>query len=805
MKRAIIAVTLSAIVSLIIPGCQNRAGGTTPFESFVSLAALNFNAQAVTTTSPSSGLSNSGQEFMLAFLPNYLELGTDSLELHLTANQVTSVSIEYPTDSPTFTANVALNPGEVTIVKLPATVSRSWTGGAVTNNTVRAYGDQEFIAYLVNRAPYTSDAALGLSIDTMNTEYIIMDMESDYSFGRSEAIVYAGYDNTSVTITPSNNLLSGQAAAVPFTVLLNRGEGILLETEARSTSAGTLAGSIVEADRPVGMVNGNYCAHIGNQGYCDHLFETAHPVQTWGDDILVANLPQRSGGSMYRILASQDGTNVALDGTFIRTINRGEYFDTGKLTGNHEFSADQPIFAAQFMTGEPEGTGELGDPAMGNMIPYAQYLSDYTFSTVGGNQFAYNYVTIIAENSDVGTLTLDDVAIGAGEYTPINGTDFSVAIVPISDGTHTTSSIGVHGITVEGYNAYDSYLYPGGAQLQFINPVGDENPPIVAMTPLDGSIAGVDVVATDNRPSEDANGNGILDNGEDLNGNDLIDEDTGIYFVELSSDASNLNLTLTPFVPGDGEVHFTVELINPDLEGVGSITVTDGSGNSTVTPVTVAPAKIEAGIDIEPHHCENYLVVSRHHRKHERHHGSGHHEYDHDGKGKMLPVAILGSQELNVSDIDPATVELIGVGANQRHIKIRDLRLAVPFQGRKREHCHAGNRDGFDDLILQFPADDLIDALGGSEALHHGQQISLALAGKLRNGQGVTGSDTITIKKEGHRHRHHFAEHEKRSKVDHGDQDHHGNRGDKKNGKSMSSQPASRRIWTEPLLTRKKD
>ena len=78
----------------------------------------------------------------------------------------------------------------------------------------------------------------------------------------------------------------------------------------------------------------------------------AQPVQSWGNEILVANLPNRPDGSIYRILASQDDTTVTQDGSTLSTINRGQFIETPSLAGNHIFAANKPIFVVQFMTGE---------------------------------------------------------------------------------------------------------------------------------------------------------------------------------------------------------------------------------------------------------------------------------------------------------------------------------------------------------------------------------------------------------------------------------------------------------------------
>ncbi|PCI42202.1 MAG: hypothetical protein COB51_13270, partial [Moraxellaceae bacterium] len=435
-----------------------------------------------------------------------------------------------------------------------------------------------------------------LPIDTMNTEYLVTDYNPAF-FG-SQFTVYAAFDNTTVTITPTTDLV-GRAAGVPFDVVLDRGEGYY----GRGVSTlitNTLTGTEIVSDLPVGLVNGNGCTQVPlGTTACDHIFEVAQPVQSWGMSALVGGLPNRTDGSIYRIVASEDATTVLQDNVAIGVINRGEFIETPILPGDHLFSADNPIYVIQFMTGLNASGAVLGDPAMGNMTPAEQYLSDYTFSTVGGSQFVENYVTIVAEDADVATLTLDGSVVGAGLFSPIGVSGFSVARLLLSSGTHTTSSLGVHGITVEGYNSFDSYIYPGGALFQFINPVGDANAPICEGLVMAGAPPSFTGSGEDSRPSEDVNDNGVLDPGEDLNGNGNIDVDTGVFFVELMAGASNLSLLVDPFIPGDDLVNYSVELIDPNASGTGTVIVTDGAGNICEQPVDLIVDAVPLVCDVD--------------------------------------------------------------------------------------------------------------------------------------------------------------------------------------------------------------
>ena len=89
----------------------------------------------------------------------------------------------------------------MTIVSLPFAAAQSMGRESVANNLVRAVAEQEFVAYMVNRAAASSDAAVALPIDALNTEYIVADYNSNIA-APPEFVVFAAFDDTTVTITP---------------------------------------------------------------------------------------------------------------------------------------------------------------------------------------------------------------------------------------------------------------------------------------------------------------------------------------------------------------------------------------------------------------------------------------------------------------------------------------------------------------------------------------------------------------------------------------------------------------------------
>lgn len=422
-----------------------------------------------------SVVDNKGREFLTGFLPNFNAFAR--AELHLTSDVPATVTVQYPVRAPVFQTSVDLQPGQITVVPLPATAHTGWSSGLVLDNAVRASSSDEFVMVLVNRFGTTSDAALALPADALGMEHFVTTYRGSAlnAADRSQFLVVALFDDTRVTITPKGPLLASgvlRPAGVPFEITLDRGEGFRGQGPARTVD---LTGTRIQADRPVSVLNGNICTNIpSNKAACDHIFETAHPVHTWGTSALVTNLPFRLKGSIYRVVAAEDGTEVRLDGELQTVLDRGEFLETPALPGSHLFTGSRPLFVTQFMTSNAEdqpfpGFG-IGDPSMASMLPPEQYLTEHTFSTVGGNQFDFHFLSVIAPDSSLGSVVLDGTPIAPGQFSPIGTTGFSAAVVEIDEGSHTITSPEPHGITVEGMDFADSYIYPGGARMEFLNP-----------------------------------------------------------------------------------------------------------------------------------------------------------------------------------------------------------------------------------------------------------------------------------------------------------------------------------------------
>ncbi len=105
----------------------------------------------------------------------------------------------------------------------------------------------------------------------------------------------------------------------------------------------------------------------------------------------------------------------------------------------------------------------------------------------------------------------------------------------------------------------------------------------------------------------------------------------------------------------------------------------------------------------------------------------------------VLPVAILGTEDFDVADIDPATVRLAGVAPLRWDYE--DVSTPVAEDVEPCE-CTEEGPDGYLDLTLKFDTQEIVAALGDVE---DGEDLPLSLLVTLIGGTVIEGSDCIRV------------------------------------------------------------
>ena len=422
-----------------------------------------------------SGLDSKGNDFWLLFMRNYDGVFAPvTLYLDITCDQNASGTVSIP--GLAFSTNFTVPASTVTRINIPL--------GAMimNNNTIQSLGvhvvsDIEVTVYGMNRIQYTTDGFLGLPVDVLGTQYVVMTYPTGTSPNNAPIIgIVSPFDNNTVTITPSAATFNGNPAGVPFNVVLNQGQTYMVSCPT------DLTGSMVSSTSPVAVFGGNACANVP-VGYCccDHLVEQIPPVSTWGETFVTHPLEGRASDT-WRFLASENGTQLTIDGVNVAVLNFGDFYET-TLSAPAYIVASNPILAVQFSNGT-SWDGVVSDPFMMIVPPYQQFLGGYVFSTPASG-FNTNYFNSAVVTPGVPGMQLSGNPLNPANYSAVGASGYSAASFPVNINTSYVISNTLNvpsGLYLYGFDSFDSYGYPGGQAFGAIATITS-----LTLTPVSGS------------------------------------------------------------------------------------------------------------------------------------------------------------------------------------------------------------------------------------------------------------------------------------------------------------------------------
>ncbi|NCC73368.1 MAG: T9SS type A sorting domain-containing protein [Sphingobacteriia bacterium] len=376
-----------------------------------------------------------------------------------------------------FSVNFTVTANAVTRVNIPSNAILN-PSGIIENLGIHVIADKEVTVYGMNQRGASTDGFLGLPLDILGNQYLVVTYPilnwggfyPDESYAPQFAIV-SPYDNNVVTITPKDQTFNGNPAGVPFSITLNQGQTYLVRGRMSNSYTADLTGSIISSTLPVAVFSGSSCASIPQSvPACDHLVEQIPPLSTWGQTFVTRPLETRINGDLWRFLSSQNNTQLYIDGVLAATLNFGDFYET-ILTTSSFIEASNPVLAIQFSMSS-DWDGVIADPFMMVIPPYQQYLDSYSFSTPASG-FVGNYFTSAVDNDGVSDMILNGVPLNSAGFFAIGTTGFSAGAFPVSINTsYSISNSGGYpsGLYVYGFGSYDSYGFPGGLSLLSINP-----------------------------------------------------------------------------------------------------------------------------------------------------------------------------------------------------------------------------------------------------------------------------------------------------------------------------------------------
>ena len=213
-----------------------------------------------------------------------------------------------------------------------------------------------------------------------------------------------------------------------------------------------------------------------------------------------------------------------------------------------------------------------------------------------------------------------------------------------------------------------------------------------------------------------------------------VTDDVGVASITINDADVAFVSTGNPNDPN--EVEFSYELSLPVIgDNPITIIVTDLDETEPVILSMIVIREeggseiVECAVDIKPGSCPNPLNVN--------------------SKG-VLPVAILGTDDLDVTTIDLNTIRLMGVAPVRNNYE--DVGTPYyPLIGKEDKlDCHEEGGDGIGDLSLKFDRQEIVQAIeqASQDEVVDGKVLTLLLTGNLLEdfgGNEINGEDVIII------------------------------------------------------------
>ncbi len=355
-----------------------------------------------------------------------------------------------PTGYIKITASTSPTAGQIDLNKwYPVGMTAQTASNQIKNTGLKITTTVDCSVFAGNRLPQSFDAANILPITALQMDYLTQDYpgydHENKGGGYPVTTILATEDHTRVTILPSSAVLNSTGTA-PITKTLNAGQVLYLTGDNRAT----LSGTSVTSDKKIAVFTGvNNTDVPGPVSARDHLYEQNMPTDYWGTHFVVTR-SMKKDANRIRVTASNNGTEIILDGMSLTTINAGETYEfelceevmrteegytkasaEGRgteyyLDGEaHYLETSCPCAVYSYDVSEnyyikKNGTSErdpnsAGDPAMVWISPLEQQLSKVTFGVMNTDQTPTHYVNIITPTEGAASLAVREIKMNGGQ------------------------------------------------------------------------------------------------------------------------------------------------------------------------------------------------------------------------------------------------------------------------------------------------------------------------------------------------------------------------------------------------------
>lgn len=425
-------------------------------------------------------ISTIGKEFWVGFMDNnrILPGAPDRAVLEITAIEDATFTIEYlgQTRSGTLSKGERYN----LIVDSQVYDLLHRFSQRVENKGIFISSTGDLSVYAFNERIRSADGTVVLPVGALGKDYLITShfeiLTAPVAYdgnidNESSLLVVATEDNTQIEITKS------RANSSPLTIILNRGQSYQIKERFDLTGSRVrVIGDDANSCKKIAVFGGNKWTSVGNCGSAnDNLFQHAYPVTTWGSSYIHVALEGRSSGELVKVLASEDDTEVFVNGNNRGIIDAAEFItfdfradETVSITTSKPSSVTV-LAKSQECNNPSQPNFDQGDPFMITYSPNEQLLKDVKFSALSLQSIQSHYVNIVVPAGAQSSTVLDGRNIGTSFSQVPGNSSFYYARINISQGVHQLANPEGFIAYVYGFGFLESYGYAVGAALDNLN------------------------------------------------------------------------------------------------------------------------------------------------------------------------------------------------------------------------------------------------------------------------------------------------------------------------------------------------
>ena len=444
----------------------------------------------------SQSMPRSGQHFAFGVIEGAERLAGSQQATALTLTVVSAYSGTGVIRSPCgFSSSFSFSPTTATIISLPDSLIHLNDLGA-TKKGILVETTEPVNLVLHDFLPEAGDATQIYPIEALDTSYVasewgIWNDPSDNENNRAEILVVAAYDETVVTITPSVQTLLGQAAGVPFRLIMNKGDCYMVKADISAEPAVySLTGSTVRSTAPVAVIVGTTCAYVPLAVQsCNELMDQLSGIRWWGSHFFLQ--PLGNEDSVVELVAVSDRefsltVTPANGNNPLVLVSSGKRMDAN-FSGPIEVVSDVPVQIHQLTRASSLSFTGVSDPTLVTVLPVSQYADTLLWNSPhlddGGGVLLQHWAPIIYPTAQASAIRLDGVPLPSipnsqlwGPVRAIGTSGMSAMNPTVAEGMHRiTSPVPVFALAT-GFASADAYSFiPGTVSASVLQRVDESS------------------------------------------------------------------------------------------------------------------------------------------------------------------------------------------------------------------------------------------------------------------------------------------------------------------------------------------